>query len=89
MRKILIGCLILIACISFSSISFSEDKKQDTGKVKSKFYDFSDQLIDGSIKSPSALYTDAKQKVEFGRLLKLKKTLLPALLSTAKDPALK
>ena len=89
MRKICIICLTLFACISFSSIGFGADKKEGTGQVKSKFYDFSDQLIDGSIKSPSALYTDAKQQVEFGRLLKLKKTLLPALLNTAKDPALK
>ena len=40
---------------------------------KSKFYDFSDQLIDGQVKKPTALYTDARQRVRFERLLKLKK----------------
>jgi hypothetical protein len=53
---------------------------------RTKFYDFSDQVIDGQIKKPTALYTDSRQKVKFDRLLKLKKSFLPDLLNTAKDP---
>ncbi len=56
---------------------------------KSKFYDFSEQLIDGDIKKPTALYTDARQQVKFERLLSLKKSFLPALLDTSKDPVFK
>tara|TARA_B100001123_G_C15103717_1_gene944623 strand:+ start:439 stop:714 length:276 start_codon:yes stop_codon:yes gene_type:complete len=55
----------------------------------SKFYDFSEQVIDGQIKKPTALYTDARQKVKFDRLLKLKKSFLPEMLKTAKDPIFK
>jgi len=54
-----------------------------------KFYDFSEQVIDGHIKRPTALYTDARQKVKFDRLLKLKKSFLPEMLKTAKDPIFK
>ena len=43
---------------------------------KSKFYDFGDQLIDGKINKPTALYTDSRTKVKFDRLLKLKKSFL-------------
>ena len=56
---------------------------------KSKFYDFSEQLIDGQIKKPTALYTDARQKVKFERLLKLKKSFLPSLFTTAKEKVFK
>ncbi len=56
---------------------------------KSKFYDFSDQVIDGELKKPTALYTEGRKKVEFDRLLNLKKSLLPDLLETAKDKAFK
>ena len=56
---------------------------------KAKFYDFSEQLIDGDIKKPTALYTDARQQVKFERLLKLKKSFIPALLNTSKDPVFK
>lgn len=55
------------------------------GGVKSKFYDFSDQLIDGDIKKPTALYTDARQKVKFERLLRLKKSFLDPMMQTAKE----
>jgi len=59
------------------------------GKGKSKFYDFSDTLIDGEIKKPTALYTDARQQVKFQRLLKLKKSFLKLLLRTSKERVFK
>ena len=52
---------------------------------KSKFYDFREQIIDGEIKKPVTLYTDAREKVKFERLLKLKKSFLPNLFDTAKE----
>lgn len=60
-----------------------------TGEVKSKFYDFSDQVIDGEIKRPSTLYTDARQRVKFDRLLRLKKSFLDQMLQTAKEQVFK
>jgi hypothetical protein len=62
---------------------------QDGGEVKTKFYNFDDLLIDGQYKKPQVLYTDARQKVKFDRLLKLKKDFLPKLKATAKDASLR
>mgnify|MGYP000517447567 CR=1 FL=1 len=59
------------------------------GEVKSKFYDFSDQIIDGEIKKPTALYTEARQKVRFEKLLRLKKSFMDAMLQTGKEPIFK
>ena len=56
---------------------------------KSKFYDFNEQLIDGEVKKPTTLYTDARQQVRFDRLLKLKKSFLPKLFATAKERVFK
>ena len=56
---------------------------------RSKFYDFNEQLIDGEIKKPTTLYTDARNKVKFDRLMKLKKGFLPKLFSTAKERVFK
>ncbi len=61
---------------------------QDGGD-KTKFYNFDDLLIDGQYKKPQVLYTDARQKVKFERLLKLKKDFLPKLKATAKDATLR
>ena len=57
--------------------------------TKTKFYNFDDLLINGQYKKPQVLYTDARQKVKFEKLLKLKKNLLPLLNETAKDPSLR
>ena len=58
-------------------------------KPKSKFYDFGEQVIDGEIKKPTALFTDSKKKVQFDRLLKLKKTFIPNLMKTSKERVFK
>lgn len=57
--------------------------------TKTKFYNFDDLLINGEYKKPQILYTDARQKVKFEKLLKLKKDFLPKLKSTSRDPALR
>ena len=58
-------------------------------KPKSKFYDFGAQIIDGEIKKPTALYTDTKRRVKFGRLLRLKKSFIPDLMTTSKERTFK
>jgi hypothetical protein len=57
--------------------------------VKSKFYDFGEQIIDGEIKKPTGLYVDTRQKVKFKRLLRFKKSFLNNLLDTSKDNVFK
>ena len=79
MKRIVVFLIIFILTIS-----------QVLGKTpKSKFYDFSEQLIDGQIQKPTTLYTDARDKVKFERLLKLKKSFLPKLYDTAKEKVFK
>lgn len=80
--------LLLIVTIFFAMGALSSAEAM-AKPPKSKFYDFSDQLIDGEIKKPTALYTNARKKVEFERLLNLKKSFMPYLLNSAKDKVLK
>ena len=56
---------------------------------KSKFYDFSEQLIDGEVKKPTTLYLNSREAVKFDRLMKLKKSFLPKLFRTAKERVFK
>tara|TARA_R100000808_G_scaffold423_1_gene2305 strand:+ start:6872 stop:7114 length:243 start_codon:yes stop_codon:yes gene_type:complete len=80
MKKIILIALFLV--LIFANYTLA-------GPPKSKFYDFGDQLIDGSINKPTALYTDAKKQVKFDRLLRLKKSFLKALYVTAKEKVFK
>ena len=79
-----IFAIVLAAAILAPAVTFAQD-----GEVKTKFYNFDDLLIDGEYKKPQVLYTDARQKVKFERLLKLKKDFLPKLKATAKDATLR
>ncbi len=77
MKKISILIFILFMFVSFDAIA----KDKDT----TKFYNFDDLLINGKVKKPQVLWTDARQKIKFGKLLKLRKDFLPKLESTKKD----
>lgn len=85
MKKLSVFLIVAFAATTFGTSALAASKKGN----KSKFYDFSDTLIDGEIKKPTALYTDARQQVKFERLLKLKKSFLKLLLRTSKERVFK
>jgi len=85
MKRLIGTMLALAAVIAFAMPAAAQSK----GDVKSKFYDFSDTLIDGEIKKPSTLYTDARVKVKFDRLAKLKKSFMEPMLQSAKEQVFK
>jgi len=74
-----------ITLLSFDSLASAKPPKSP----KAKFYDFSEQLIDGQIRRPAHLYTDGRAKVKFERLLKLKKSFLPDLFKTSRESVFK
>lgn len=78
----------LFALLAFAAPTVA-GAQEDDSNIKTKFYNFDDLLIDGEYKKPQVLYTDARQKVKFERLLKLKKDFLPKLKATAKDASLR
>tara|TARA_Y100000310_G_C20474150_1_gene711547 strand:+ start:302 stop:568 length:267 start_codon:yes stop_codon:yes gene_type:complete len=82
-------CILVFCCsvVLFVPVSFANPNTSSS--FKTKFYNFDDLLINGKIKKPQVLWTDARQKVKFERLLKLKKDFLPNLKETRKDPSLR
>jgi hypothetical protein len=85
--KTAMRALIALAFLATPLAASAQEAPADD--VKTKFYNFEDMLIDGQYKKPQVLYTDARQKVNFERLLKLKKEFLPKLKATAKDASLR
>ena len=81
---------IVVYLVSFLAVFILLANEPEAQKSpKSKFYDFNEQVIDGEIKKPTALYTDSKRKVKFDRLLKLKKSFIPELMKTAEERTFK
>ncbi len=87
MKKLL--ALVAVFALALPAMALAQPAPAPGGDVKTKFYNFDDLLIDGQYKKPQVLYTDARQKVKFERLLRLKKDFLPKLRGTAKDATLR
>lgn len=79
--KIFVGLAILMMILASPGWAKSP--------AKSKFYDFSDHIINGELKKPITLYTDARERVKFDRLLRLKKSFIDKLFDTAKEKVFK
>jgi hypothetical protein len=77
-----------ISLLVFFSIIFTTIPASSKAP-RSKFYDFNQQLIDGEVRKPTALFTDRKDKVKFDRLLSLKKSFVRRLLLTSKERVFK
>ena len=87
-RKTLAFITLLLAA-AMMVLAFTGVAKADTPKLKSKFYDCSDQLIDGEVRKPTALYLDVRQKVKFQRLLRLKRDFKRDLMKTTRERVFK
>lgn len=58
-------------------------------RLKEKFYNFDDMLIDGEYKKPNAILFTARDKVKFKRLLNLRRSFIPIILTSDRERALK
>ena len=84
------ACTLMLALVvAMLVIVFSNAAHASPPEERAKFYDFSDQLIDGEIRRPTALYTDARDRAKFERLLRLKKSFLPDLFETSQERTFK
>ena len=85
MRKI-IAVAFAAALMLFSASALAQDS--GGGGERSKFYDFNDMLVDGRLKTPDLMKTDARGKAKFNRLLQLKKSFIPKIRESTGEEAL-
>ena len=88
MRKYAIFVIVIIIVLFLGlTVALASPPREQT--VKAKFYDFSEQLIDGQVRRPTALYTDSRQEAKFKRLLRIKRSFMKELFNTSRDPVFK
>lgn len=80
--KRFVGLMVVAFTIGMGSTAFAQDEP------KTKFYDFDDMLIDGQLKTPDLMKTQAREKAKFKRLLSLKKSFLPKIRESGEERAL-
>ena len=78
------AALLLTIGFTLPGATFAADKDQ-----KSKFYDFSDQMIDGEVKKPPTMVMESRTRAKFEKLLRLKKSFKQAMIDSSKEPILK
>ena len=78
--------LFMSFIIAGSSLGAPPKKNKN---VKSKFYDFGEQVIDGELRKPTGTYASSRSAARFERLLGMKKSFLPNLYRTSKSKIFK
>ena len=79
-----VAALLLGASFLAPGLALAADKDQN-----SKFYDFSDQMIDGEVKKPPTMVMESRTRAKFEKLLRLKKSFKQAMIDSSKEPILK
>ncbi|MBN2694369.1 hypothetical protein JXR93_06875 [bacterium] len=77
MKKLLIAMILLVNISIFAA------------EEKSKFYDFSDLMINGDFKKPEMLSIKDKKATKFDKMLNLKASFIPQIEKSDKDIAVK
>jgi len=68
--------LMLISGVVAFLVGYCSHSQAAKPKIRVKFYDFSEQLIDGVIKKPKDWTKATKKRAKFKRLLELRKNFL-------------
>ena len=61
---------------------------QDEADTPSRFYDFNDMLIDGELMRPEGMFTRARDRARFERLLNLRREFIDEIEESAKEEAM-
>ena len=89
-KTTLFWAMVVLLCMLIYITIFSQiPTAQSKPPLKSKFYDFSETLIDGEIKKPTVTFNTSRGRINFERLFRLKKSFLPDLYMTSKEKVFK
>ena len=86
--KYLLVVLMAIALLVPASSVFAQDAESDDGDTPTRFYDFNDMLIDGELMRPEGMFTRARDRARFERLLDLDREFIQEIEESAKEEAL-
>lgn len=83
MKKLIAASALAAIALTFTAPAFAK------AKPRIQFVDMSELLFEGERYTPQVSLFEGEDRPKFERLLKLKKTMLPTLLESAKLPVFK
>ncbi len=78
----------LLLLSSFASAQEAPADAAESGEPESRFYDFSDMLIDGELLRPDGMMATERGNAVFGSLLNLRRSFMPEIQNAATEGAL-
>ncbi len=89
-RRLLTACLVLALSAFVPGAALAGSSNAEGGdSARSKFYDFGEQLVNGSTRGPTLDLFNGRRAADFGRLLSLKKDLLPQIFASRAERTFK
>ncbi len=86
MRRTLTVLLVLCGGVAHAQDAPGE-AAADAEAARTRFYDFEELELQGRKVKPKVLYTDARQRAQFEKLLELKRSFIPELRRSADGAA--
>ncbi|MCB9535293.1 MAG: hypothetical protein H6704_03445 [Myxococcales bacterium] len=86
MRRTLAGLLLLCGSVAHAQDAPTDGAAEDEA-ARTRFYDFEELELQGRKVKPKVLYTDARQRAQFEKLLELKRSFIPELRRSADGSA--
>jgi hypothetical protein len=77
-----------LASLPLLAVVFAAPVAAQEEEADSRFYDFSDMVIDGALRRPEGELGTARGRASFGSLLRMERTFIPEVHAATKEQAL-
>ncbi|MFH1529255.1 MAG: hypothetical protein ABIK09_00830 [Pseudomonadota bacterium] len=90
MKKLLtvLSALFLLTA-GGAAFAAGDDAVPKKGDARVQYLDLGTLVIDGTLRSPEIQFHDQRERVKFERLMRIRKTFMPALMASGTDAVFK
>lgn len=91
MKKLITILLTATFVLSAGGAAFAagDDAKRPPGDARVQHVDLGTMVIDGTLRQPTVQFHDQRERVRFERLMKIRKSFMPALMASGTDGVFK
>jgi hypothetical protein len=86
MSRLLFAAVAAVLSLATSASSLAAQPRQP---IREQFVDMGEYVVNGAVTNPRINLTNGRKAAQFGRLMSLKKDLVPGIFAARQDPAFK
>lgn len=81
--------ITFVLSASGGAVAMGDDAQQKKGGARVQHLDLGETVIDGTLRQPTVQFHDQRERVRFERLMKIRKSFMPALMASGTDHVFK